>query len=479
VSERRQKSEVDVATRAGGDHRVNFLSQDTIVALATASGPSALAIVRLSGADAERVCRRVVSPTHGWPVRARQATRCRIHDLDDVTSTMDDGLVTMFPAPHSFTGETVIELGIHGGAYVPHVVCAALVKAGARPATPGEFSARAVLNGKLDLLQAEAIADLIEARSRASHRTALHQLSGALSAKLSDLRERLLDLEAMLAFDIDFPEEDGGHLPRERISEACLVLLAQLDALLTTVPAAVLGRNGATVVLAGPVNAGKSSLLNALVGEMRVIVSDAPGTTRDAVEVLLEHDPWPLRLVDTAGLGPSTDPVDRLGMEMSERYLAHAHAVVTCAESTPALLRAALTIGACTAAPLVGALTKRDLTSEREDVTASWFPVIPVSALRGEGLTELMACVTNAIAGGLNAMEPDSPIITRARHRTALVKARRELSAFADTWSNQTLPATLAATHVRAARAALDELVGSVEVEDVFARVFSTFCVGK
>lgn len=480
MSERRRKPEADTTGITRSARQAGFLSRDTIAAVATAPGRGAIAVVRLSGPDAEAICRQVVAPSRGWPIQPRRAVRCRIHAPGVDTLAIDDGLVTLFPAPHSYTGETVIEIGTHGGAYVPQAVCAALAEAGARVAMPGEFSARAVLNGKLDLLRAEAIADLIDVRSRASHLAALHQLSGALSNRLASLREAVLDIEAMLAFDIDFPEEDDGQLARVRVAAAGTALSGQLDVLLATVPSAILGRDGATVVLAGPVNAGKSSLLNALVGEARVIVSDAPGTTRDAVEVLLEHDPWPLRLVDTAGLRASEDPIERLGIEMSERYLARAHAVVACADSAHELERTAAVICTQTTAPVVGALTKRDLTETQEELLpVATFPIVPVSAVRGDGLADLVARVTDAIAGNLGAIEPGTPMITRARHRAALTAARRELSAFTEAWSDGTLPATVAATHVRAAGTALDELIGGVEIEEVFARVFSTFCVGK
>jgi tRNA modification GTPase len=372
-----------------------------------------------------------------------------------------------------------VELGLHGGDYVPYAVCAAVLEAGARLAVAGEFTAQAVLNGKLDLLRAEAIADLIDARSRASHRTALQHLSGALSARLCSLRDATLELEAMLAYDIDFPEEDDGRLPRERVARACAEAVAQLDTLLATVPAAILGREGATVALAGLPNAGKSSLLNALVGEARVIVSDVPGTTRDAVEVLLEHDPWPLRLVDTAGLRECADPLESLGIEVGERYLARAHVVIACAESLSALTHTAAAIAARTRAPLIGALTKRDLLSEGENRVKASFPIVGVSAVRGDGLQTLLARVTEVIVGTIEGTDPDAPTLTRARHRSALAQARGELAALSEAWATRTLPAPVAATHVRAAGVALDGLIGAVDMEDVFARVFSTFCVGK
>jgi tRNA modification GTPase len=459
--------------------RAPHVRDDTIVAISTAPGLGAIAIVRVSGALTGRTCRRVVSPQNEWPLRAREATRCWIHAVDDTTTVLDEGLVTYFPAPHSYTGEDVVEISTHGGVYVPLAVCAALVEAGARTAEPGEFTERAVLNGKFDLIRAEAVADLIESRSRAAHRTAIRQLSGALSARLAELRNGLIEIEALLAFDIDFPEEDDGHLSRGRVTSAAELLIARLDALLATIPMAELGREGATVVLAGEPNAGKSSLLNALVGEARVIVSATPGTTRDAVEVLLDHDPWPIRLVDTAGLRDSDDPVERLGVEVSERYLTRAHVVVACAPSAVALAQTVSAIRDKTHAPIVGAYTKADLSPNGEGVRAAAYPVVRVSALAGTGLQELLACVTNAIVGAVDGVDPETPMITRARHRTALSRARAELVAFRGAWTAAALPTPVVAVHVRAAGAALDDLIGVIDIDDVFARVFSTFCVGK
>ncbi|MGH7656351.1 MAG: tRNA uridine-5-carboxymethylaminomethyl(34) synthesis GTPase MnmE [Gemmatimonadaceae bacterium] len=459
--------------------RAPRVREDTIVAVATAAGRAAIAVVRVSGRDAVEICRRVIGAAAPWPPASRRATRCRIHDVDDPATLLDDGLVTLFPAPHSYTGETVIELGVHGGAYVPAAVMAAIVRAGARPAEPGEFTERAVLGGKLDLLRAEAIGDLIDARTRAMHRTALQQLSGALSRHLESLRAGVIELEALLAYDVDFPGEDDGDLPRRRVLGACDAAVAALDTLLATAPAAELARDGVTVVLAGPPNAGKSSLLNALVGESRVIVSDSPGTTRDAVDVLLEHDPWPLRLVDTAGLRDSADPVERLGIEVSARWLARADVVVACAETGASLRETMAAVARLSAAPVVCALTKCDLVPKGDKMPETDPAVISVSAACGTGLAALLVAVTNATRSAIALPDAETPVITRARHRMALECARAELAAFRDAWNAGALPAPVAAVHVHAAVAALDGLIGAVDVDDVLARVFSTFCVGK
>jgi tRNA modification GTPase len=289
----------------------------------------------------------------------------------------------------------------------------------------------------------------------------------------------VIEIEALLAYDVDFPGEDDGALPRRRVLEACDTTIAEIDTLLATAPVAILGREGATVVLAGPPNAGKSSLLNALIGESRVIVSDAPGTTRDAVDVLLEHEPWPLRLVDTAGLRDGSDPVERLGIEVSERWLARAHVVVSCAETAETLGATMAALAKLSAAPVVGALTKRDLVTVSDQIPVLAWPVVPVSATSGAGLTMLIDHVTRAVLATTSAPDADTPMVTRARHRSALECARGELAEFRAAWSTDVLPAPVAAVHVREASRVLDELIGAVDVDDVLARVFSTFCVGK
>lgn len=408
-----------------------------------------------------------------------------VHQVDDPAAVIDDALVTLFPAPRSATGEDVVEFSVHGGPFVGASVMAALVEAGARPALAGEFSERAVRHGKLDLLQAEAVADLIDARSRAMHRAALRQLSGALSHRLTALRSALIDVDALIAYDIDFPGEDDGPLPRARALEASARVVAELDALMATLPAAELGREGVTVVLAGAPNAGKSSLFNALAGERRAIVSDVPGTTRDAIEVLVEHEPWPLRLVDTAGLRASNDVVERLGVEVSMHRLALAHVVLACGEDDASMRAARATIAALDVPPatVVAVRTKADLlpTAQRDALptTLDSAPYVAVSATTGEGLAELRAAITDAVRATVPEPAESSPMVTRARHVAALRAAREEVEAFHTAWERDELPAPVAATHLRAAVHALDELLGGIDVDEVLERVFRNFCVGK
>ena len=355
---------------------------------------------------------------------------------------------------------------------------AALVAAGAREAMPGEFTRRAVLHGKMDLLQAEAVADLVDARAASTRRAALEQMDGGLSRRVHALRDALLDVEALIAYDIDFPEEDDGPVARSRVTAACDRARAGIAALLATAPAGELVRDGALVVIAGPPNAGKSSLFNALLGRQRAIVTPVPGTTRDAIEATIDTGAWPLRLVDTAGLRETADVVERLGIEVSERYLADAHLVLACGETAADVARAVTAAAAHTEAPVLGVRTKID--RDGGDPRAGGAGV-GVSAETGAGLTDLLAAIDARLLAryGGGVRDAETPLVTRARHRRALEEARAELDAFAEHWEAADLPAPVAAVHLRAAVHALESLVGIIGVEDVLGRVFGSFCVGK
>jgi tRNA modification GTPase len=444
---------------------------DTIVAIATPSGTGALALVRLSGPAAYAIARKHIKP---WPSEPRAAQLSTVHNLGDV---LDRSLVTLFPAPNSFTGDDTVEISTHGGYLVPASIIAALISSGARQALPGEFTRRAVLNGKIDILQAEAIGDLIDARSQAMQHAALGQLDGGLSRRLLQLREDLVGLESLIAYDIDFPEEDDGPVPRDKIERAIGEMVASLEALLATAPTGELIREGAVVVIAGPPNAGKSSLFNSLLGKSRAIVTEIPGTTRDALEAVVDSGKWPLRLVDTAGLRDTTDPIELLGIEVSERYLAGAAVVLACAENSEGLDQTMDSVGRKSNAPVIAVLTKADLALRRDDSNRD--RVVQVSAHTGQGLQSLLDAINDTIASKYGEAAPDLPILTRARHRQALTVALVEIKQFQQAWREEKLPAPVASVHLRAAVHVLEELIGAVDVEDVLDRVFSSFCVGK
>jgi tRNA modification GTPase len=446
--------------------------EDTIVAVASAPGRGAIALVRLSGPDSFRIAAKHLGV---WPLEPRISHLCDVFDGDE---RLDRALITLFPGPNSFTGDDTVEFSTHGGYLIPSTIVAALISSGARQASPGEFTRRAVLNGKLDILQAEAIGDLVDARSHAMQRTALGQLDGGLSRRLLSLRDDLIGLEALIAYDVDFPEEDDGPIPRIRIDQAVEGIASSLDALLSTAPAGEVIRDGAVVVIAGPPNVGKSSLFNALLGRSRAIVTEIPGTTRDALEAMIDSGKWPLRLVDTAGLRDTEDRIERLGIEVSERYLAGAHVVLACAEDSRSLEETIDLVGRSSTAPILAVRTKADLVSNRDEIMSSE-DMISVSAETGTGLQELFAAIDNSLDTQHGEIIPDLPILTRARHSKAIGTARSELEGFKQAWREEKLPATIAAVHLRTAVNALEELIGAVDVEDVLDRVFSSFCVGK
>jgi len=373
-------------------------------------------------------------------------------------------LAACFPAPRSYTGEDLVEISTHGGLVVPAAAVAAFVAAGARPAQPGEFTRRAVLNGKMDLLQAEATADLIDAGSPAQRRRALHQLERGLSGRLSALRQEVLDLEGLIAYDIDFPEEDEGPVSEPRVRRAWSVVRGRVADLLSTAPEGERLREGALLVIAGRPNAGKSSLFNALLGTERAIVTEIPGTTRDAIEAHAVIEGFPFRLVDTAGLRDSDDRVEKLGIEVSRKYLAAADLVLFC-EETDDPSRAPFL--AQVQAPVITVRTKVDLSGGDG-----------VSVVTGVGLAALRQHLAELAFGQLLALGDVEPVVTRARHRAALERALAELDAFAAA-RTAGVDAAAAATHLRAAVAALDDLIGVVTPDDVLDRVFATFCVGK
>jgi tRNA modification GTPase len=448
---------------------VRLLAADTIAAIATPPGRGALAIVRVSGSATLALGAECVSP---WPLKPRRATLASVRHPGS-GEMIDQVVCVAYAAPESFTGDDTIEIYCHGGAVAPSLVLEAFVRAGARPAAPGEFTRRAVLQGKLELLQAEAIGDLIDAPTGFVHRAALAQIGGALSARIQSLRNALLDLEALLAYDIDFPEEDDGPVAATRITQAATSVQHELGELLATLPAARLGREGATVVLAGVPNSGKSSLFNMLLGEQRAIVTEHAGTTRDAIDALIEADPYPWRIVDTAGLRDTADPIERLGVEVSTRWLAVADVVLACGCTTQERAAAVTAIGGDSPASVVRVQTMSDRGLNGEDAD------VHVSALSGAGADTLRAAIRAAIERRHPPPRAATPLILRARHEAALRTADEELQQFLTAWNAGALPATVAAVHVRAALHALDELIGAVDVDDVLARVFERFCVGK
>jgi tRNA modification GTPase len=456
---------------------------DTIVSLSTPPGIGAIAVVRLSGSEANGILQRLTDS--GLP-EVRRATLREIRDPGD-GGAIDRALVTRFEAPESYTGEDVVEFSCHGGWLIADLLVEACLQSGARRAEPGEFTRRAYLRGKLDLIQVEAIADLIEARSRALHRTAVSQMERGLSGRVDALRASIVHVEALLAHHVDFPEEDDAPVPLDTVMREARALATEMRAMLATAPEGELLREGALVVFAGRPNTGKSSLYNALLGEERAIVTEEPGTTRDALEATIQAGGFPFRLVDTAGLRESEDRIEQMGIEVARRYLVGADVILFCAPAHEPLRDADVAFLAVEReAPVVLVRTKADagdarpVTPESEDLGSGTREArrLRASVLSGEGLEALRDLLPRLVYSGLVQASPEAPVMTRRRQAEALDTAASEVEAFEQGLADG-LPAEVAASHLRTAETALEELLGIVSADDVLDVVFREFTVGS
>jgi tRNA modification GTPase len=441
-------------------------------------GLGAIAVVRVSGPEASSVALRLLPGLEVMP-DPRYATLAEIRDPDD-ESVIDRAVVTYFAAPESYTGEDVVEFSCHGGWQIPRLVLDACLRAGSRAAERGEFTRRAYLRGKLDLVQAEAVSDLIEARSRALHFAALGQLERGLSGRISELRERIVRLEALLAHHIDFPEEDDAPAPVNEIVAEAADVAQRIERLLATAPEGELLREGALAVLAGRPNAGKSSLYNALLGQERAIVTEEPGTTRDALEAMVQVGGFPFRVVDTAGLRETDCRVEQLGIDVAKRYLKDADVVLLCVPAHEGISGRDRAFLEEIEAPVLVLRTKSDLREGplEGEPPAHTVGVIDVSVQSGDGLDQLRSALPELTYSALLRVDAEVPVITRRRHALALETARGEVDLFREALE-EGLPPEIASTHLRPAETALEEVLGVISVEDVLDVVFREFCVGK
>lgn len=457
---------------------------DTIVALGTPPGTGALAVIRISGSRAFSILLSLCPDLVQRPA-PRKSTLARALDPES-GELLDQVLVTCFPAPGSYTGEDMLEISGHGGWLTPALLLEACEALGARPAVEGEFTRRAYLNGKMDLLQTEAVLDLIEGRNRALHGAAIHQLERGLSQRIGVLREGLVELEVLLVHHLDFPEEDEPPVPLERILAKARAVEESLQSLLSTAPEGELLRDGAITVLAGRPNSGKSSLFNALLGEERAIVTEVPGTTRDALEGVVSLGGFPFRLVDTAGLRETRERVELMGIEVARRYLERADLILFCAEAGRAMDREESGfLEQVAGRPVVLVRTKADLEGEAvtgaadgQEGASRWDHRIRVSVESGEGLRELRELLPSLTFKGLLALRSEVPVLTRRRHVRAIRRALEEVSGFREALENG-LPAEVAATHLRPAETALEDLLGVIPRDEILDRLFEEFCIGK
>ena len=450
--------------------------RDTIAAIATPPGTGAISLLRLSGPQALEIAARI-APT--LPVSAT-ARKAYFVPLVDAEGQVDEGLLTCFKGPHSFTGEDVVEVGVHGSPYIQQRVLEAMLKGGARLAMPGEFTQRAFLNRKMDLSQAEAVADLIASRSAAQHRLALQQLRGGFGKHLEDLREQLIDFAALIELELDFSEEDVQFAQRvelaallDRLTDLCGELIASFrygNAI----------REGIPVAIVGAPNSGKSTLLNALLQEDRAIVSDIPGTTRDTVEETLTIGGILFRIIDTAGIRRTDDTVEQLGIDRSYRKAAEASIVLLLGDAgvvsegalrTEAAMLAQRIGKGATPPTVIPVLNKSDVPGGKDPKD-----MLAISAKKGSGLDALRQVLVDQVQGMLHG--PADLVVTNTRHVEALSKSREALED-ARKALELGLSGELLAIDLRRAQHHLGEITGRITTDDLLGSIFGRFCIGK
>jgi tRNA modification GTPase len=446
-----------------------FSTSDTIVAIATPPGRGGIGVVRFAGPQALAIAQQLI--THRDRLEPRRATLTYARNAAPATcERLDQIVATYFPAPASYTGDDVVELSAHGSPVVLHAIVTAALEQRARLAEPGEFTLRAFLNGRIDLTQAEAVADLIDAATPLQARAAFDQLEGTLTRAIAEIDARVFDLIARLEASVDFPDEGYHFVDAEALARAIDELIARTTSLLASARRGRLIREGLQVAIVGAPNVGKSSLFNALVGAPRAIVNDVPGTTRDLVTEVVDLEGLRVTLVDTAGLRVSSDPVEAEGVERSRKAIAVADLVLNVSDGSP---DKSLQI---TDNKQLIVFNKSDLLGSREAPGAVF-----VSALNGEGVDELRRRIAAALGVDDGDSGRDRPAMTNVRHialvqraHDALGRARAAASAEGGSMSEEFVLADL-----QDARAALEEISGRRAPDDLLAHIFSRFCIGK
>ena len=495
-------------------------NEDTICAPATIPGTGAISIIRVSGPDALTIADKVVTCRKGSISEADGYTlkfgviynvidNCNSNDCDALSNKsfkhiIDEVLVSVFRAPHSYTGENSVEISCHASSYIVSEIMSLLYAAGARAAEPGEFTQRAFLNGKMDLAQAEAVADVIASQNAAAHRIAFKQMKGGFSSELRGMRGELLELVSLMELELDFSEEEVEFADRSRLDSLLEQIIAQVGRLIDSFRLGNAIKNGVPVAIAGATNTGKSTLLNALLGEERAIVSDVHGTTRDTVEETLNIDGILFRFIDTAGLRETTEVVEQIGIQRTFKKIGEASIILGMIdltrdfESTCETIRSIADKVDFTCQKLVFLLNKTDISEVNKNVTIENYivsyidskhicggkisndknevKIIPISAKTGTGLSDLRSYLAFSQRDLLG--DSDTTLVTNQRHAQALSDARTSLLRVREGLAAG-LPTDLAAQDIREAIYHLGSIVGEISTDEVLGNIFANFCIGK
>ena len=471
------------------------LYSDTIVAPATTPGTGAISIIRISGPEAFQLTDAIVKLKSGT-ISEAEAYTINFGKILLGEKLLDEVLVSVFRAPHSYTGEDSVEISTHASAYIVNEVIGLLLKAGARFAEPGEFTRRAFLNGKMDLAQAEAVADVISSTTAASHRVAMNQLKGGFSTQLAHLRSQLLEMASLLELELDFSEEEVEFADRKQLLNLLEATREHVDQLAASFHQGNMIKNGVPVAIVGPANAGKSTLLNALIGEERAIVTDIPGTTRDTIEETLNVNGILFRFIDTAGIRESSDTVEKLGIERTFQKMSEAELVICLLDASLSEsdllnnLRLLFDHENLTSQNLFIVLNKVDQTDRNtinKDVilinnfvllNSYQANIIQISAKTGKGVDELKHALFAAEVDLIP--NEDSTFVTNVRHYEALQNASSALSECHTSLSSG-IPSDLVAEDLRRALASINSILGTdlLDPEVILHNIFQNHCIGK
>ena len=462
-------------------------TESAICAISTPPGTGGIAVVRITGPGSIGIVDKLWHGQQLTSVKSHTAHLGEIIDPSYPDQPLDQCVATVYRAPASFTGQDTVELSVHGSKWIQREIINLLCTQGCRTALPGEFTRRAVMNRRIDLTQAEAIADVIASGSRAAHAIAASQLKGSFSNRLKVLRDHLLRLSTLLELELDFSEEDVEFASRTELKELATTIHSELKRLHSTYKSGAAIKDGIPVAIAGAPNVGKSSLLNLLLSDDRAIVSDIPGTTRDTVEETLEVGDYLLRFIDTAGLRETSDPVEQLGISRSRTAMERAGIILMVIDPT-ATQTAYIPEISNHDAIIIPIINKTDICPDGtetipiccpSDSEIKIKPAIGLSAKTGQGLDNLFKVITSAIEEiAPGASEADSVIITNARQAQALEEASQEAARIIESL-NEGLPGDLIAIHLRTTISILSTLTGDITTPEILSTIFSSFCIGK
>ena len=449
---------------------------DTIVALATPAGVGAIGVIRLSGDRAIEIVNAVFKPKD---LSTQPTHTIHYGRIESKGRVYDEVVASLYIAPRSYTKENVVEISCHGSPFIQESILQLFVEHGARFARPGEFTQRAFLNGAFDLAQAEAVADVIAADSAAAQNAALHQLRGGFSKELAALREELIHFASLIELELDFGEEDVEFADRKDLEALVNQLLKNIRPLVSSFRAGNAVKNGVATVIVGKPNAGKSTLLNALLNEDRAIVSDIAGTTRDSLE-----DEWTLggikfRLVDTAGLRETSDVIEALGVERTQAWVKKAQVVIYMADATsetPDGLAAGVEALGALEIPVIKLLNKVDQIADLSAFQSAIPDLIPISAKNRDGLNDLETALLNVV--GLDQVSTNGTLVTNLRHYQQLLQTQETLEGVLNALKTG-LTGDLIAQDLRYALHHLGEITGQISNDDLLKNIFGKFCIGK